>query len=97
MTVTCTPSRQSGDRITVVALFSCSRGSFSSAFSQIKVSFSLKMLKSLLFSYKQLQMINKSIFVNVMMQSHLSDTHGMIYRVQHFRADPCRSQKALKK
>lgn len=49
------------------------------------------------FSYKPLQTINKSIFVNVMMHSHLSDRHGMIYRVQHFRADPCRSRKALKK
>lgn len=43
--VTCTPSRQSGDRTKLVALFSCGHGSFCSAFSQIKVSSPYKCYK----------------------------------------------------
>lgn len=46
VTVTCTVSRQPGDRVTLVALFSCSRGGFCSAFSQIKVSSPYKCYKA---------------------------------------------------
>lgn len=45
MPVTCTLSRQPGDRTTLVALFSCSWGGFSSAFAQIKVSSPYKCYK----------------------------------------------------